>query len=180
MVGMTPLPVPPLRQSLDRYLAAVRPLVTEAQARHTEAVVAAFAATDGPDCQAELERHAAHENARGESWLSAGWLEGYLATRDPLPLSSNVAFQLKLAEPEARDGVARAAALIRRIAAVHLAHLRGDLASEVTGRGDAVDPRQRDVLAGGLRHPRPASTRSCPGGPRRQGGRSDCCCAVTW
>ncbi|WP_169925912.1 choline/carnitine O-acyltransferase [Serinibacter salmoneus] len=160
---MTPLPVPPLRQSLDRYLAAVRPLVTEAQVRHTEAVVAEFAATDGPACQAALERRAASETSRGESWLSVGWLEGYLATRESLPLSSNVAFHLALSAPGA--GVARAAAIIRRIAAVHLAHLRGELAGEVTGRGDAVDPRQRAVLAGGLRHPRPGRDETQAGRP---------------
>ncbi|WP_435201206.1 choline/carnitine O-acyltransferase [Janibacter sp. GS2] len=150
---MKHLPVPPLRQSLDRYLAAVRPLSDAGQQRRAEEVVEEFAVTDGPVCQAELLDFADEEDAAGRSWLSRAWLSSYLTDRSPLPLSSSVGFRLRWDSESA--GLARAADLIHRAASVHLAYLRGEIADEVSPRGDWMDMRQWRVLAGGARHPQP-------------------------
>lgn len=147
------LPVPPLRQSLDRYLSALRPLSEAGQLRRVEEVVAQFRATDGPRCQAELVAFAERENAAGESWLSREWLATYLAVRDPLPLTSSVGFRIRWDRDS--EGFSRAAEVIHCAASVHLSYLRGELDDEVTSRGDPVDMRQWRVLAGGVRHPRP-------------------------
>lgn len=148
------LPLPPLHQSLDGYLAAVRPLLDAAQHRRAAAVVAEFATTDGPACQAELRRFDEQEHAAGRSWLSRAWLSSYLTSRDPLPLSTNVGFRIRL--ESASVGVERAADVLHRIASVHLASLRGEIAAECSPRGAPIDMRQWQVLAGGMRHPHPA------------------------
>ncbi len=149
---MKHLPVPPLRQTLERYLAAVRPLLDSGQQRRAEEVVQEFAAHDGPACQAELLRFAARENVADRSWLSRAWLSGYLTNRAPLPLSSNVGFRVRSSAEAV--GVGRAADAIHRVASVHLTYLRGEIEDEVSPRGNPMDMHQWQVLAGGVRHPR--------------------------
>ncbi|MDO5737276.1 MAG: choline/carnitine O-acyltransferase [Propionibacteriaceae bacterium] len=150
---MKHLPVPPLRQSLDRFLEAVQPLSNAEQQRHAEEVVAQFSAADGHACQAELFRFANHENEAGRSWLSRAWLSAYLTSRDPLPLVSSVGFRMRW--DGGNTGIARAADVLHRVGSVHLAYLRGEIDNEVSARGDAMDMSQWQVLAGGLRHPLP-------------------------
>ena len=159
---MDHLPVPPLAHTLQQYLKAVSPLLDPKELEHAEAAVHSTLDGDGPACQADLEAFAEREDAKGRSWLSEGWLRGYLSVRDPLPLSSNVGFRIRVpAEDEAASanpaptGPARAAAVIHRLAAVHLAELRGDLPAEQTARGQSVCGVQRQVLSGGVRHPQP-------------------------
>ena len=84
------LPVPPLRQTLDRYLETVAVLLSPEELEVTRGAVEAFAAGDGPACQSALEAFAAEEDALGRSWLWEAWLEAYHVTRVALPLSSNV------------------------------------------------------------------------------------------
>lgn len=150
---MRSLPVPPLGGTLERYRAAVAPLLTDDERAATSAAIDAYADGEGPADQRALEAFAVTEDAAGRSWLSEAWLDGYLTTRGPITLISNVGLQLNW--PGDASGIARAADLIHRMAVIHLAWLRGELPSEVTGRGDPLDPEQRRFLAGGLRHPRP-------------------------
>ncbi|MGB3684882.1 MAG: choline/carnitine O-acyltransferase [Ornithinimicrobium sp.] len=154
------LPVPPLSQTLQRYLTALDHLLKQQEHDRAREAVERTLEGDGPACQADLEAFAETENGQGRSWLSAAWLRGYLAVRTPLPLTSNVGFHIRVpvsppAESATRapSGSARAAAVIHRLAAVHLASLRGDLPAEQTARGQDVCAVQREVLAGGLRHP---------------------------
>lgn len=146
------LPVPALETTLERYRAAVGPLLTDEERADTDAEIEAFARGEGPEAQRELEAFAAAEDAAGRSWLSEAWLEGYLTTRGPITLTSNVGFLLNW--PGTATGIERAADLIHRMAVVHLAWLRGELPAEHTARGDELDPQQLRYLAGGLRHPR--------------------------
>jgi len=152
---MKPLPVPPLAQTLERYQAAVAPLLTEQERAATAAVIDAFAAGEGPADQQMLVEFAATENKAGRSWLSEAWLDSYLSSRGPITLTSNVGLLLNW--PPAATGIARAADLVHRMAVVHLQWLRGELPPEHNGRGDPLDPQQRRFLAGGLRHPRPGT-----------------------
>lgn len=163
------LPVPPLTQTLDRYLEAVRPISTDAEFEATRQAVAAFAAGSGPACQTALEEYAAAQAEAGSSWLAPAWLESYLTTREPLPLVSNVGWLIHW--PGEATGIARAADFLHRIAAVHLAYCRGELPPEVTGRGEEVDPAQRAYLAGGIRDPRPDLDGIDPG-PTSPAGRT--------
>ncbi len=148
---MKTLPVPPLDATLNRYRATVAPLLTEAEQAATAARVDAFAHGEGPALQRGLEEFAAAEDAAGRSWLSEAWLDGYLTTRGPITLISNVGLLLNW--PGSATGIERAADLVHRMAVVHLAWLRGELPTESTPRGEAVDSQQLRYLAGGLRHP---------------------------
>ncbi len=150
---MKHLPVPALSDTLDRYLAAVEPLLDLDELEAARCAVAEFAAGVGPLCQAELERFADQERGAGRSWLSEAWLEGYLSVRAPLPLSTSFGFLL--AWPTATTGLALAAEVVHGFACTHLAFLRGEAEPEVTSRGEPVDSSQWQVVAGGLRHPRP-------------------------
>lgn len=155
---MKQLPVPDLRDTLDRYLAAVEPLLDADQWNATQVAVAEFAAGAGPRCQAELRRYAEVEQAAGHSWLSRAWLQGYLDVRTPLPLTSSVGFRILW--PSTTSGMARVGEVLQAFADAHLAHLRGEIEPEVTPRGEPVDPIQWEVAAGGLRHPRPVRDES--------------------
>lgn len=170
-----PLPVPPLEHTVEAVVQAVGAVVDAPALRVTEAAARAFLAGPGPALQERLRRRAAREDAAGRSWLSAWWLRDYLAVREPLPLSTNVAFQINPsflgsthadaedtepgdAGPEQTDGapdIVRAARFIHRAAAVHLAQVRGQTPQETDPRGTPVDMSQWACLAGGLRHPRP-------------------------
>ena len=156
---MQHLPVPPLEHTAANYLRAVRPLVDDDALARTTSLVADFVASDGPACQAELEAFAAQENAAGRSWLSEAWLAGYLTVRTPVALTTNATLRMRIGDrdthPAGRDGgLDWAADAVYRLAWVHLVYLRGELAAETTPRGEPVCPTQREVLAGGLRHPR--------------------------
>ncbi len=152
---MRALPVPPLSGTLERYRAAADPLLTAAERAATAARIEAFSQNEGPELQAALEAFAAAEDAAGRSWLSEAWLAGYLTTRGPITLTSNVGFLINW--PGSATGIERAADLVHRMASVHLAWLRGELPDESTPRGDVLDPQQLRYLAGGLRHPRPGA-----------------------
>jgi len=159
---MDSLPVPALTQTMETYLGAVGPLLGVQEREQAREAVARTLEGDGPACQADLEAFAATEAALGRSWLSTAWLRGYLDVRTPLPLTSSVGFQIRV--PAGRDaqtgrpdepdgGSADAASVVQRLAGVHLAWLRGELPTERTPRGEQVCGLQREVLAGGLRHP---------------------------
>lgn len=149
---MQHLPVPPLSDTMQRYLAVVRPLLDAEAYAETERVVAEFAQGEGPRLQQMLEEFAQAENAAGRSWLTDAWLEGYWQVRTPLPLTSSIAMQIDWETDD--DGLARAAGIIHRLATIHLLHLRHRIEPEVSPRGIGICPQQRRYLAGGQRRPR--------------------------
>ncbi|WP_058753869.1 choline/carnitine O-acyltransferase, partial [Rothia kristinae] len=182
-----PLPVPPLEHTVEAVVRAVGAVVDAPTLRATEAAARAFLAGPGPALQERLRQRATREASAGRSWLSAWWLRDYLAVREPLPLSTNVAFQINPsfldstcgeptdadaedmgsgdADPGRTDGapdVGRAARFIHRAAAVHLTQARGQTPQEAGPRGTPVDMSQWACLAGGMRHPRPGADEILP------------------
>ncbi|XP_055455671.1 carnitine O-acetyltransferase [Psammomys obesus] len=82
------LPVPPLRQSLDHYLKALQPIVSEEEWAHTKQLVDEFQASGGVGerLQKGLERRA----KKMENWLSEWWLKtAYLQFRQPVVICSS-------------------------------------------------------------------------------------------
>lgn len=82
------LPVPPLQQSLDRYLKALQPIVNEEEWAHTKQLVEEFqtAGGVGERLQKGLERKA----RKSENWLSDWWLKtAYLQYRQPVVVYSS-------------------------------------------------------------------------------------------
>ncbi|KAH1182821.1 carnitine O-acetyltransferase-like isoform X1 [Mauremys mutica] len=86
-------PVPPLAQTLERYLRSLEVLVTPEELEETRQLVQEFGAPggEGERLQAQLERRA----ARMENWLSDWWVQSaYLESRLPLAVHSSPAVVL--------------------------------------------------------------------------------------
>ncbi|OFR89504.1 hypothetical protein HMPREF2863_09115 [Micrococcus sp. HMSC067E09] len=163
----------PVLDRLVRMVAAVRPQ----DAGEVRALADRLLAEDGPALREALVARAEAEDAAGRNWMSVPWLLGYLAERRPLPLSTNVVFQVALGRDQpggaVEDSFERAADVIRRAAAVHLTEARGETEPPVDARGSAIDPAQFACLNGGLREPGQhvdAFRAAEPGAARREVG----------
>lgn len=148
---MPQLPVPPLTQSLDRYLQQVQVLQTAIEHEATRAAAVAFGREEGPGLQHRLESLADEARGRGETWLTRMWLDTYLHTRGPLQLTSSVALQISW--PSGLFGVDRAADFAHRITAVHAQYMRGELDPSINARGQELTAAQWRFLSGGIRTP---------------------------
>lgn len=81
-----PLPVPPLEQTLVKYLDTVRPLVNNEQFQNTKKAVERFKQNEGPKLQNLLLQRAKEK----DSWLSEWWLHcAYLGYRLPVVVHSS-------------------------------------------------------------------------------------------
>lgn len=82
------LPIPPLSDSCDRYLAAVRPLITsQTQYQETAKHVNEFERAVGKQLDHELRLRAAEQPDR--TYFTDDWLESYLTHRAPTPIHMN-------------------------------------------------------------------------------------------
>ena len=163
----------PVMDRLVRMVAAVRPQ----DAKEVRALADRLLAEDGPALREALVARAEAEDAAGRNWMSEPWLQGYFAERRPLPLSTNVVFQVALGRDQpggaVEDPVERAADVLWRAAAVHVAEARGETEPPVDGRGAPVDPAQFACLNGGLREPGEGADTfraAKPGAARREAG----------
>jgi len=105
------LPIPPLEDTLKRFVEAATPLVPAATLETTRDAVASFAASEGPVLHAELLKRDA---ATYSSFINEPWLRMYLESRDSLLLNFNPQLTLR-DDPSAEragDQAARAAALV--------------------------------------------------------------------
>ncbi|KAI6661345.1 Carnitine O-acetyltransferase [Oopsacas minuta] len=84
--GIPRLPVPPLEETLDKYLQVVRPLLSPDQFSKTQKIVEGFRTGAGPDLQKALQERAKVR----DSWLHQWWLEcAYLGFRLPVVVHSS-------------------------------------------------------------------------------------------
>ncbi|KAK4329415.1 hypothetical protein Pmani_000173 [Petrolisthes manimaculis] len=82
------LPVPPLHQTMERYLRSVQPHVTPEEYETTRDVVAKFETGIGRELHEKLLSHAAEKR----NWLEDWWLHhAYLTYREPLLPTMNTA-----------------------------------------------------------------------------------------
>ena len=92
-MSQTPrLPVPDLAETCERYLKLVRPLLSDEAFEKTAATTRNFESGKGKELQAALQQFAAEVET---SWLIDAWLDSYLRVRTPLPLASNVGFNIQ-------------------------------------------------------------------------------------
>lgn len=132
------LPVPPLEQTLSKYLRTTMPLQPNANAAaETEAAVAS--ATNGKDAalmkqlQERLVKRATAEGR--ESWLSDWWLSySYMSYRDPLVPFSSYYF-LHKSVPPTSSNVERGAQLLKAVMAFREMVVSETLAPEKTKTG---------------------------------------------
>jgi hypothetical protein len=181
-----PLPVPRLEATLERIMHSVTAVCPPLEQEQARADAARFLSGPGPALQSALERFADEETVAGRNWLTELWQHAYLDVREPLSLTTNVAFQLALPAPapeavaapetasepapEAEEGTCAAPAshvlhtarVLRSIAAVHLTQARGDTAPVVDARGSELCMRQWAAFNGGVRHPAPGRDRFLP------------------
>lgn len=86
--GLPHLPVPPLKQTLERYLLALKPIISQEEWNHTQELVQEFGKPGGVGerLQKGLERKA----RKTENWLSDWWLQtAYLDYRMPVVVHSS-------------------------------------------------------------------------------------------
>ncbi|KJE93555.1 hypothetical protein CAOG_04324 [Capsaspora owczarzaki ATCC 30864] len=105
------LPVPPLHQTVDKYLKSVRPLLNDQEYATTKKLADDFIRIggDGERLQNMLLAHRDAEVAKGTSWLWTWWEQiVYLSGRDPLPIYSNW-YGLDRIDPVLTSQVGRAA-----------------------------------------------------------------------
>ncbi|XP_062331577.1 choline O-acetyltransferase-like [Osmerus eperlanus] len=82
------VPVPPLSQTLDKYLKCVQHLVNEDQFHKTKAIVERFRAPGGTG--ELLQKKLLERRDKTDNWVSDYWLEDmYLKNRLPLPVNSS-------------------------------------------------------------------------------------------
>ncbi|XP_007442164.1 choline O-acetyltransferase-like, partial [Python bivittatus] len=84
------LPVPPLQQTLDKYLQCMKHLVSEEQYKKTKTIVEKFGAPGG---QGELlQKKLLERHEKMENWVLHYWLDDmYLNNRSALPINSSPA-----------------------------------------------------------------------------------------
>ncbi|XP_035688776.1 uncharacterized protein LOC118424334 [Branchiostoma floridae] len=85
--SLPPLPVPPLKNTLDKYLESVKPFVTAEEYKQTEAVVREFEEGVGQSLHQQLLERAKVKRNWMEEWLMD---LKYLQSRHSLPLTSNI------------------------------------------------------------------------------------------
>ncbi|KAG0211100.1 Carnitine O-acetyltransferase mitochondrial [Mortierella sp. GBA30] len=115
------LPIPPLEQTLARYLETVRPLTTDEEFERTVAEVEAFKQEQGQgsgpgpggrELDRRLREHARKCEERGTSWLAEWWDDyAYFTHRDSSTLYVNYYFGFQ-DDPRMPTQTARAALLV--------------------------------------------------------------------
>ncbi|WIK83846.1 choline/carnitine O-acyltransferase [Pseudoglutamicibacter albus] len=155
---LKPLEVPPLDGTLDAYQHALAAVLDGSELEHAREVVEKFRTGAGPKLDAALRERAEKRAAQGTNWLHNEWYSGYLTIREPLTLSTNVAFQLALPlKPTPTGhvpvGLDRAVEFIRRAATVHLQAASGNVPEDVDARGNRITLNQWFVYAVSTRLP---------------------------
>ncbi|KZV79022.1 acyltransferase ChoActase/COT/CPT [Exidia glandulosa HHB12029] len=149
------LPVPPLEDTLKRYLRALRALQDDREHEQSKRVVEEFLAEDGPRVQEMLIEYAKDK----DSYIEEFWYESYLSHSDPVVLRLNPFFVLE-DDPTPTRGtqLPRAASLIA--ASLGFIHdLRNEVLEPDTVRGIPLDMDQYRRLFGTARIPTPMGCR---------------------
>uniref|UniRef100_A0A3B4ECR3 Choline/carnitine acyltransferase domain-containing protein n=1 Tax=Pygocentrus nattereri TaxID=42514 RepID=A0A3B4ECR3_PYGNA len=103
------LPVPPLKQTCDRYLAALEPIVDSEMLKNTQELVKEFQAQGGVGDR--LQKGLEHRSRKTDNWLSDWWLQtAYLDYRLPVVVHSSPGVVLPRLEFSDRQGQIRYAA----------------------------------------------------------------------
>ncbi|XP_014666194.1 PREDICTED: carnitine O-acetyltransferase-like [Priapulus caudatus] len=103
------LPVPPLKQTLDRYILSLQPLLEQEEMTKTRTVVEDFGKPGGVGEQ--LQNMLLNRAKTKENWLGDWWLDvAYLSFRSPISIYSNPGVIFPIQEFTGREGQLRFAA----------------------------------------------------------------------
>lgn len=105
------LPIPKIEKTLERYLAAQRPLLSDEEYKFTEAACKKFVKSGGWELQAMIKEK--DKVNKHTSYISEPWFTMYLKDRSPLPVNYNPLLLMKHdTRPEYNDQAIRAANVI--------------------------------------------------------------------
>ncbi|GAA6063319.1 hypothetical protein JCM10212_005487 [Sporobolomyces blumeae] len=143
------LPIPPLEETMSRYLRALEALQTPAEHAHTKHVVDDFLKNEGPELHQKLKEYASSRASYIEEW----WTESYLSHAESVVLSLNPFFILEDDPTPARGNqLMRAASLI--LASLSFVHdLRTGCLEPDNFRGVPLDMSQYTKLFATARIP---------------------------
>ncbi|KAI9742418.1 MAG: hypothetical protein M1818_003952 [Claussenomyces sp. TS43310] len=103
------LPIPELGHSMERYLAALKPLQSAREHAETKQAVEEFLKGQGPELQEKLKRYATGK----ANYIEQFWYDSYLNFDNPVVLNLNPFFLLEDDPTPARNNqVTRAASLV--------------------------------------------------------------------
>ncbi|KAK7205086.1 carnitine O-acetyltransferase, variant 2 [Myxozyma melibiosi] len=88
---LSKLPIPPLRDTIQRYLDAVKPLQTPREHEDTCAAAHEFIEKDGPELQEKLIQYSSGRS----SYIEQFWYDSYLNYDNPVVLNLNPFFLLE-------------------------------------------------------------------------------------
>lgn len=152
--GLPHLPVPPLQQTLIKYLRSVRPFLSTEQYTASEKLIKDFGSPgkDGEKLQALLQKRAEQE----ENWLSEWWLNtAYLEYRDPVVVFSSPGLVFPRQQfSTQKEQLRYAAKLVRAAIAYKEVIDSGKIATEMLGK-DPLDMSQYNKVFGTCRIPNP-------------------------
>ncbi|CAG8669341.1 11434_t:CDS:2, partial [Racocetra persica] len=143
------LPIPPLEETLQRYLSVVKPLQIEKDHLQTISAVEQFLQNEGPKLQEKLQSYATDKS----SYIEEFWYDSYLNYTDPVVLNLNPFFVLADDPTPARNNqVSRAASLIH--SSLNFIHaLRTETLEPDMFRGKPLDMSQFQRMFGTARLP---------------------------
>ncbi|GAA5828545.1 hypothetical protein JCM11251_000843 [Rhodosporidiobolus azoricus] len=143
------LPIPPLEDTMKRYLKALEGLQSHSEHARTEAVVQDFLQNEGPELHERLKDYAASKASYIEEW----WTESYLSHSESVVLSLNPFFILEDdPTPSRGNQLMRATSLI--LASLAFIHdLRTGVLEPDQHRGTPLDMSQYTTLFGASRIP---------------------------
>ncbi|TMW64400.1 hypothetical protein Poli38472_013022 [Pythium oligandrum] len=128
------LPIPPLEDTLGRYLEYIRALQSDEEYEESEAKVAEFLATEGPELQEKLLAYAQDK----VSFIEDFWYESYLNHRSSVVLNVNPFFVLEDdPTPSRNNQFSRAASLVLGSLKFIYALRNETLEPDVWGRNNA-------------------------------------------
>eukprot|EP01064_Diplonema_japonicum_P033384 TRINITY_DN6551_c3_g1_i2.p1 TRINITY_DN6551_c3_g1~~TRINITY_DN6551_c3_g1_i2.p1 ORF type:complete len:352 (+),score=82.28 TRINITY_DN6551_c3_g1_i2:47-1057(+) len=105
------LPVPDLKDTVERYLKTLEPLLTADEFDKAEEEAQEFLKTSGPTLQEKLKKRQTADNL--PSWLESWWDDSYLCGRDPVSINVNYFFGFESdPNPDKMSQVGRAASLL--------------------------------------------------------------------
>ena len=143
--GIPRLPVPPLDQTLDKYLQVVKPLLSPDQLSRTQKEIQAFKTGPGPELQKALQERAI---AR-DSWLQQWWLEcAYLGFRLPVVVHSSPGVAtLKQEFSSQSQMLSFCSKVVRAAIEFHLDVLEGRIPPDMMGPVTLDMSQYKNVLA---------------------------------
>ncbi|KAK9449894.1 uncharacterized protein V1518DRAFT_414993 [Limtongia smithiae] len=141
------LPIPPLEETIQRYLSVVKPLLSAREFEETQAVAEEFLVKQGPDLQARLKQYSSSRS----SYIEQFWYDSYLNFDNPVVLNLNPFFLLEDdPTPSRNNQVNRAASLVMSTLAFVRALRREELPPD-TVRGSPLCMYQYSRIFGTAR-----------------------------